>query len=388
MIAAVTGTKGKTTVVRIVSHCLEKAGLDYSSICTIGLYKNGKRISKRGELRWYHRFFDMDSDFTCFEATSHLLGRRTQLEIPRNSADVVVLTGIERGEHEEQHELFSGYLDAKKNIFDVKKSAGTAFVCRDTKEFESLVDGVEGFSTYGFDPSSDYVIELLNQEDNLSEIMISGRDLNVRLDSRLIGSFNHQNITAAYLILREMGLNRDQIISGIKSFSGAPGRFERFTLENDHRSMTVIIDYAHTPASFRATLELAKEIYPESSLCTVFGCGGDRTAMKRPLMGREASEQSDVVIITDDNPRFESPEKIIDNIMIGVVKPCQVIRDREEAIAAAVDSGCDIILLAGKGSEETYNAGNKIYSNRSDRTLLTKVCNDKKIKISPFFDDI
>ena len=117
-------------------------------------------------------------------------------------------------------------------------------------------------------------------------------------------------------------------------------------------------------------------------ICTVFGCGGGKSVTKRPLMGREASLFSDKVIITNDNPRYEVPERIIDDILVGTIKQCTVETDRESAISLALDSNCDVILLAGKGAEEEYKIGDRIYTNRSDKRLLEKNCKKKNLKLT------
>ena len=385
MIVAVTGTKGKTTVVSMVNYCLSKLGMTTSSVCTLGLYRGLDRRTKKSPIPVYDRFFEreMDSDFQCIEITSRLL--RDDM-IPNNIADVVVLTGIERGEHEEIHSLFRDYVEIKRKIYDIRKPKMNALVCSDGLNFSDITQGIENVVTYGFAEGSDLKIEVKEQTDQYAVLQFLKDGECFELVSRVLGKHNYRNLAACYLALTELGIESRLALKKMSKYTGSPGRFERY-LASEHgfgKEKTVIIDYAHTPKSLRETLTLLREIYPDEKVCTVFGCGGNKSVTKRPLMGREATSLSDVVIVANDNPRYESAEKIVDDILAGALIPCIVEMDRERAISLSLESDCGIILLAGKGAEEEYKISDKVYINRSDKTLLERVCREKKYELFPY----
>jgi len=304
--------------------------------------------------------------------------------IPDGIADVVVLTGVERGEHEEIHPLFKEYVAAKRKIYDIRKPGKNAIVCADGLCFSELAQGVKNIITYGFKPGSDLEIKVKKQTDRHADVEFKLAGETVKIKSLILGKHNYLNLAASYLALVEMGIESQAAAASLSTFSGAPGRFERYSVNSSDQEKTVIIDYAHTPSSLKNTLTLIKELYPGKRVCTVFGCGGNKSVTKRPLMGREATIFSDVVIVTNDNPRGESPERIVDDILVGAVKACIVETDREKAISVSLEADCEVILLAGKGAEEQYSIGDKTYNNRSDKTLLQRVCREKSLQLTEF----
>ncbi len=380
MIVAVTGTKGKTTIVSMINHGLSMIGSTTSTICTLGFYRGLERRTKKSLINGYEDFLarEMHTDFQCIEITSHLL--RIGM-IPDRSADVVVLTGIERGEHEEIHSLFKEYVEAKRKIYDIRKPGRNAIVCADDLCFDELTHGTKNLITYGFNPDSDLKISVIKQTSSDAVIGFSRDGQRVELTTQVLGKHNYLNLAASYLALTEMGIDSHLAAEKLSTFSGSPGRFERFRVTTPVQEKTIIIDYAHTPSSLRNTLSLIREIYPNKKICTVFGCGGDKSVTKRPLMGREATLLSDFVIVTNDNPRGESPERIIDDILVGALSKCAVEMDREKAISDSLDTDCEVILLAGKGAEDQYKIGNKVYNNRSDKRLLKIACREKSFEL-------
>jgi UDP-N-acetylmuramoyl-L-alanyl-D-glutamate--2,6-diaminopimelate ligase len=181
----------------------------------------------------------------------------------------------------------------------------------------------------------------------------------MEVESSLIGEHNVYNMLAAVGVGLHAGLDPETIQQGLQACRTIPGRFERVEAGQD---FTVVVDYAHTDDALRNTLEAARSLGPEK-LITVFGCGGDRDSIKRPLMGAVAARLSDEVIVTSDNPRTENPQAIIEKILEGVEsalgggahKRTTVIPDRREAIHEAVGRARpgDFVLIAGKG-HETY----------------------------------
>ena len=175
----------------------------------------------------------------------------------------------------------------------------------------------------------------------------------------LIGEFNLSNALAAFTSVKCLGYSEDQIIPFLAKLYPPPGRMQQ--LENSH----IWIDYAHTPDALDNALASLRTHYPEFKIRVLFGCGGDRDKTKRQLMGKIASENADSIILTNDNPRSESPEKIIEDILGGikVENDVQVILDRKHAIETAVKTlGEDeVLLIAGKGHETTQTIGDQIF---------------------------
>jgi UDP-N-acetylmuramoyl-L-alanyl-D-glutamate--2,6-diaminopimelate ligase len=168
--------------------------------------------------------------------------------------------------------------------------------------------------------------------------------------SRLAGSFNVENVLAAAAVCRLLGVPDDAVVAGVAALPGVPGRFETV---DEGQPFTVIVDYSHKPGALEAVLRTARKLTSNRLIC-VFGAGGDRDRGKRPLMGRVASELSDLTIVTSDNPRTEEPLAIIEEITGGVVGEVEIEVDRRAAIAKAIrlaQEG-DVVVIAGRGAEQ------------------------------------
>jgi UDP-N-acetylmuramoyl-L-alanyl-D-glutamate--2,6-diaminopimelate ligase len=185
--------------------------------------------------------------------------------------------------------------------------------------------------------------------------------------------FNVSNILAAALFGRAAGFSLENIKNGIESLSGVPGRLERVC---NNRDIHVFIDYAHTPDALQNTIETLNHVR-SGRLITVFGCGGGRDKTKRPVMGKIASELSDVAIVTSDNPRNEDPMVIIDHIMAGMKGDShKIIENRRSAIEAALNMARqnDVVLIAGKGHEDYQIIGNVTHP-FNDRAAVEDIIN-------------
>jgi UDP-N-acetylmuramoyl-L-alanyl-D-glutamate--2,6-diaminopimelate ligase len=170
------------------------------------------------------------------------------------------------------------------------------------------------------------------------------------VELKLRGRFNVENALGAFAAARLLGIDDEAIARGLESVRGVPGRFETI---DEGQPFEVIVDYAHKPVALETLLRTVRELATGRVIC-VFGCGGDRDREKRPQMGRIASELADVVVVTNDNPRSEDPQAIIDAIVAGAVGPVEVEPDRGLAIARAIElaEDGDIVLIAGKGAEQ------------------------------------
>ncbi|MFP5306859.1 MAG: Mur ligase family protein, partial [Gammaproteobacteria bacterium] len=186
-----------------------------------------------------------------------------------------------------------------------------------------------------------------------------------QLDSRLLGRFNAYNLMAAAAALLARGIALERVVSALAQSRTVPGRIEGF--RGPKAKPLVVVDYAHTPDALRQILTALRAHTPGRLTC-VFGCGGDRDRGKRPLMGAVAAELADAVIVTDDNPRGEKPESIIEDILAGIPRltphasRLTVIHDRAEAIrqAVATASERDVVVVAGKGHEQTQTYGTEL----------------------------
>ena len=195
---------------------------------------------------------------------------------------------------------------------------------------------------------------LSNKFDGL-ELRFVGSDQDVLIPA-LFGEFNAYNVAMSVLIARKIGISWHEILIGLKSFSGVPGRLQRHTLQN---GVVAFVDFAHNPSSMKNVLSMLS--LQTNDLITVFGCGGDRDREKRGIMGKIAYEKSDQIIITDDNPRDEDRFKILNEIYNGIKsknkdRKVKIIPDRYKAIAhaSAISKKGSIIALLGKGHEKYY----------------------------------
>ncbi|MBE9042550.1 UDP-N-acetylmuramoyl-L-alanyl-D-glutamate--2,6-diaminopimelate ligase, partial [Oscillatoriales cyanobacterium LEGE 11467] len=170
----------------------------------------------------------------------------------------------------------------------------------------------------------------------------------------LVGQYNLENMLAAVGAALHLGVDLGAIVAALPEFPGVPGRMERVWVSPD-QDISAIVDYAHTPDSLKNLLEAARPFISGKTIC-VFGCGGDRDRTKRPLMGKFAAELADVAVVTSDNPRTEDPDRILEDVLVGIpdsVEP-MVIADRAEAIRTAILQARpgDGVLIAGKGHED------------------------------------
>ena len=190
------------------------------------------------------------------------------------------------------------------------------------------------------------------------------------ISSLLVGKHNLENMLCAAGVGTAMKISLSDIASGLEQTTSVPGRLEPVPNENGY---SIYVDYAHTPDALRVALEAAREHCAGELVC-VFGCGGDRDRGKRPLMGGVADRLADRVILTDDNPRSEDGDRIIDEIMEGMNGPADIERDRESAIRMAISAASeqDLVLIAGKGHEDYQINGDEV-RHFSDRETVEAV---------------
>ncbi len=352
-IIGITGTKGKTTTTFLIEHVLKTAGYKTALLSTVKnrvLTTDLPTQLTTQQPDYLHVFFDhcikQKIEFVIMEIAAQALSLH---RIAGIQLDGVVFTNFSQ-EHAEFYHSLDEYFDAKKSI--VKHLKLDSFLClnADDKRVSQLTANASCryFSTR--DSRAYAYAHLLNT--NLQGLRFE-INKNEGTAPALMGDFNLSNIAAATSCLKSLGLNEQQVVKGMATFPGVPGRLNRYSLPN---KATAYIDYAHNPSSFEAVLSTLRTLTPH--LIVLFGAGGNRDGTKRPVMGEIASRYADAIILTTDNPRFENPEEIMHALVSGIPDHAQskiiVELDREKAIRTAytLSNHESVIALLGKGPDE------------------------------------
>ena len=355
--AAITGTNGKTSIVDFVRQVLTKMGYKAASIGTLGLIKGDdapipspnttpSNVSLHRQLK---TLAEEDFSFVALEASSHGLH---QYRLGGLSFDVAGFTNLTR-DHLDYHKTFEDYLDAKLILFKQLLSPdGTAVLNADIDVYGKIAEVCrmrgQKIISYGVRGND---IKLLNREplNNGQRLEIEYFGQPQTLEIALPGEFQAMNVLCALGMLAAITGLPDDVIRYCSDIRGAKGRLEY--VASTSTGGAIYIDYAHTPDALENVL---KSLRPHTSgrLHVLFGCGGNRDAGKRPIMGQIAHELADVVYVTDDNPRFEEAEDIRNDIIPGCPGAYN-IADRSKAIKMAISALMpgDVLLLAGKGHE-------------------------------------
>ena len=356
-VVGVTGTNGKTTVSTLTYQILMKIGYKTALLGTVEKRIGNKRLPSKlttpGALEIAQNLramVDAGCTHAIMEVSSHALDQDRASGIPFK---VAAFTNLSH-DHLDYHKTIKAYAKAKKKLFDQLRPDDYAII-NDDDEYGSFMskDSAASIWKCSFTNNADYPCKIISNTAKHLIIDIEG----TRVQSPLTGEFNAYNIAEAYLICLALGCSKSNIVSALSSAQGAPGRLEKITIANDSSLPVIFVDYAHTPDALEKVSDtLAKIKKDDQKLHIIFGCGGNRDVTKRPLMAAIAEKYGDQVIVTSDNPRFEDPEKIIDDAVKGLSKADNAIResDREKAIQwtiAHADPN-DIILIAGKGHED------------------------------------
>lgn len=384
---AVTGTKGKTTVTRMIQHVLmtqEKSV--FGEYGNDGSFVNGIRdFDFRSADSYFANKECKKSDFLISEATSFVLG----LDVYDNHPiDVGVFTGFEETEHSELYDTPEDYLNAKRLIFNHLKKKSSIFVNRDSEYFDDIVKSQKSnIVSYGENESSDILIHDIDQTVGTTKFSLtdaSGDTHSIVL--MMYGSFNVSNAAAAFSVCQSLGIPSQNIIAAIETFPGIKGRSNVYHIVDSNT--IVVIDYAHTPKSLEYQLSFLKKHKGTRKLITIFGCGGNKSVEKRPEMGAVASELSDYVVLTNDNPREEPPRQILYDIISGIdtLDKLEVFPDREEAIKRTLSCFHNsLILIAGKGNELEMEIGGVTIS-MTDFDIVNRWITQNAYSVRGYFD--
>ncbi|MFH1784273.1 MAG: UDP-N-acetylmuramoyl-L-alanyl-D-glutamate--2,6-diaminopimelate ligase [bacterium] len=378
-VIGITGTNGKTTISYLLEAVFVENSKNVGVIGTIEYRYANKHVPaltttpQSSELqRMMAEMADSGVRYVALEVSSHAL---VQDRVMGCEFDVGVFTNLTR-DHLDFHKTFENYLEAKTKLFEMlretkkKKFPKCAVINADDPRSSHIVERTKvPVMLYGIDYTpADFSVQYLQARDiKLSRqgcefsILLNGTKLgNIKL--RLIGKSNIYNALAAIGV----GLSQKIDIAVIKKALGKVGHIPgRFELIEEGQKFMVVVDYAHTDDALYRTLLSVRELSP-NRIITVFGCGGDRDRTKRPLMGEVAVTNSDLSIITSDNPRSEDPAKIALDVEIGIKRTgktnYRIILDRAKAIEEALSEAQegDVVLIAGKGHETT-----QIFSDRT-----------------------
>lgn len=359
----ITGTNGKTTVTHLIQRIFEYHEKRCALIGTLGyklnsrdFYREAKHTTPQApELqRLLHQIkFENHIDNVAMEVSSHALEQRRVGNCRFNGA---VLTNLTQ-DHLDYHITMDNYFEAKAILFRNLPKDGFAVINADDEYAQRFISVIpEGVKvlTYGIKNSADFVAQNIEFTTDGARFNLKFKDELFEVKLHMNGMFSVYNVLASLVTAYTQGFDVKTSIKSLEDVKGVAGRFEVV-----HKKPIVIVDYAHTPDGLENVLKAGREITQNGgNLICLFGCGGDRDATKRPKMGAIAEKLADKVVVTSDNPRSESPDQIISDIMTGFasVNSDKIIveSDRGKAIALLknLSKENDVVIIAGKGHED------------------------------------
>lgn len=351
----ITGTNGKTTVSYLIKKILETAGKTVGIIGTneiltgdreVGIKSSTPTTPNSLELRRiFAKMLEMGAEYVVMEVSSHALDLH---RVAGLTYDVGVFTNLTR-DHLDFHKTMENYFLAKKKLFDISKSG---VINADDEYGARLLGNVPCKTVSVGTKNADLTAEDIKIDAKGVEFTAVYQGKKYPVSLGISGMFSVYNGICALAASLCAGVDIETAVCGLSAASGVKGRLELVPTKTDY---SVIIDYAHTPDGLENVLN-AVNAFKKGRCIAVFGCGGDRDATKRPIMGEIGARLADIAVITSDNPRTEDPEKIVADVVSGVkTGEYKVIVNRREAIgyALSIAEKDDIVLLAGKG-QETY----------------------------------
>ena len=377
-LVGVTGTNGKTTIATLLYNIFRKMGHRCGLLSTVCNYIEGEPIAASHttpdpiELnKLLERMVAEGCEYVFMECSSHAIAQK---RIGGLKFAGGIFTNLTR-DHLDYHKTFENYRDAKKAFFDGLGKDAFAIINADDKNGAVMVQNCKAqVKTYSTRTMADFKARIIECHFEGMYLDIDGREVGVQF----IGKFNVSNLLAVYGAAVMLGKQPEDILVVMSTMKSVAGRLEPI---RSAEGVTAIVDYAHTPDALENVLNAINEVLDKKGkIITVCGAGGNRDKGKRPLMAQEAVKQSDRVIITSDNPRFEEPQDIINDMLAGLdqkqMKKVVAIVDRREAIRAAVmmaQKG-DVILIAGKGHED-YQEVKGVKHHFDDREVVREIFN-------------
>ncbi|GAY28787.1 UDP-N-acetylmuramoyl-L-alanyl-D-glutamate--2,6-diaminopimelate ligase [Prevotella sp. MGM1] len=352
----VTGTNGKTTIATLLYDMFRKLGHRCGLLSTVCNYIEGDAVPASHttpdpiELnRLLAKMAEAGCEYVFMECSSHAIAQK-RIGGLRYAGGI--FTNLTR-DHLDYHKTFENYRDAKKAFFDSLPKDAFAITNADDKNGMVMTQNTKAtVKTYSTRTMADFKAKIIECHFEGMYLEIDGREVGVQF----IGKFNVSNLLAVYGTAVMLGKHPEDILVTLSTLKSVSGRLEPLRSPDGY---TAIVDYAHTPDALENVLNAIHEVLDgKGRVFTVCGAGGNRDKGKRPLMALEAVKQSDRVIITSDNPRFEEPQDIINDMLAGLnpqqMKKVMTNVDRREAIRTAcmMSEKGDVILIAGKGHED------------------------------------
>ncbi|MCK9625294.1 MAG: UDP-N-acetylmuramoyl-L-alanyl-D-glutamate--2,6-diaminopimelate ligase [Bacteroidales bacterium] len=377
-LVGITGTNGKTTTVTLLYNLFTNLGYCCGLISTISNYIGEEKIETEHTTpdpislnNLIYKMVQKGCEYCFMEVSSHSIDQDRVLGLQFRGGIFSNLTH----DHLDYHKTFAEYLKCKKSFFDSLPKDAFALVNIDDKNGEVMVQNTEAqIYKYSCHKMADFRCKIL--EENMDGMLL--KIDNAQFWSLFIGNHNAYNLLAVYATAILLGTDKYETLKYMSNLKSVSGRLEYLRGGKD---LTAVVDYAHTPDALENTLKTLKETGKGRTLICVFGCGGNRDKTKRPEMGVIAAKFADKVIVTSDNPRFEKPEDIIEDIKNGLDKKAlsksMFITDRKEAIRTALMMAPEgsIILVAGKGHEDYQIIGGE-KSHFDDKEIIMNTFNE------------
>ena len=380
-LVGVTGTNGKTTIATLLYNMFRAMGHKCGLLSTVCNYNEGEPIPADHttpdpiELnRLLRRMADAGCEYVFMECSSHAIAQK---RIGGLKFAGGIFTNLTR-DHLDYHKTVENYRNAKKAFFDLLPKDAFAIINIDDKNGMFMVQNTKAtVKTYSTRAMADFRARIIECHFEGMYLEIDGHEVGVQF----IGKFNVSNLLAVYGAAIMLGKQPEDILVVMSTLKSVAGRLEPIRSED---GVTAVVDYAHTPDALDNVLKAIHEVLEgtDGKVITVCGAGGNRDKGKRPLMAQEAVKQSDRVIITSDNPRFEEPQDIINDMLAGLdqkqMKKVVSIVDRKEAIKTAcmLAQKGDVILIAGKGHED-YQEIKGVKHHFDDREIVREIFNVK-----------
>lgn len=363
-VIGITGTNGKTTTTQLTMKILQEAGKRVAMASTINFVMDGEEkvntskfttLSSWQLQRFLREAVNIGCEYAVIETSSHAIDQYRIFGIPY---EIAVMTNVTR-EHLDYHQTMLGYRETKRKLFERAKMAVVNFDMEAPEEYLDVKPYEQKISYSTYDPRATLIAEHIETKLHGSEFFIEETKFSLVLP----GLFNIENALASIGVGMLLGIDLQTMSQALAKVVIVPGRME--SIENN-RDITILIDYAVTPDSLEKLYQLVSQMKGDGNrIIALLGACGERDRGKRPMMGEIVSSYADILILTNEDPYYEDPEQILDDIERGISKMPgkEYFRmfDRREAIARALAiavSG-DIIVVTGKGAEETMRIGSK-----------------------------
>lgn len=375
-LVGVTGTNGKTTTATLLYNVFRKLGYKAGLLSTVCNYVDGKEYPATHTTpdpitlnEFLAKMVNEGCDYAFMEVSSHAIHQKRISGLKFTGGIFTNLTQ----DHLDYHGTMQEYLKAKKAFFDNLPASAFALTNVDDKNGLVMLQNTKADKkTYSVKTLADFKARIIEKHFDGTAIEINGKDVEVQF----VGVFNVYNLLAVFGASVLLGEDPDQVLVILSTLKSVAGRFETIR-SND--GVTAIVDYAHTPDALENVLNAIHDVLEGAGkVISVVGCGGNRDKTKRPIMAQEAVKLSDQVILTSDNPRFEEPQAIIDDMVAGLdpvqLKKTLCIVEREQAIktACTLANAGDVILIAGKGHED-YQDVKGVKHHFDDREIVREI---------------